>query len=71
MGWKIVFAPQALEQLEEIVRLIAQDNPTAAERFGSYLVERAESLAHFPELGTPYRKRPTCDGLLCRTYFIY
>jgi len=32
MGWKIIFAPQALEQLEEIVRFIAQDDPTAAER---------------------------------------
>ena len=24
MGWKIIFAPQALEQLEQIVRYIAQ-----------------------------------------------
>ena len=38
MGWKIIFAPQALEQLEQIVRFIAQHDPTAAERFGNYLV---------------------------------
>ena len=56
MGWKIIFAPQALEELEQIVRFIARDNPDAAIRFGDYLVDRAESLANFPELGTPYRK---------------
>jgi plasmid stabilization system protein ParE len=27
MGWKIIFAPQALEELEQIVRFIAQDDP--------------------------------------------
>ena len=57
MGWKIIFAPQALEELEQIVRFIAQDDPQAAIRFGDYLVDRAESLTNFPELGTPYRKR--------------
>jgi plasmid stabilization system protein ParE len=38
MGWKIIFAPQALEELEQIVRFVAQDNPEAAIRFGDYLV---------------------------------
>jgi len=42
MGWKIIFAPQALEELEQIVRFIAQDDPQAAIRFGDYLVDRAE-----------------------------
>ena len=57
MGYKVIFAPQALEQLEQTVRYIAQDDPAAAERFGNYLVDRAELLGDFPELGTPYRKR--------------
>jgi plasmid stabilization system protein ParE len=52
MGWKVIFAPQAIEQLEQIVRYIAQDDPIAADRFGNYLVDRAELLADFPELGT-------------------
>jgi plasmid stabilization system protein ParE len=52
MGWKIIFAPQALEELEQIVRFIAQDDPQAAIRFGDYLVDRADSLTNFPELGT-------------------
>ncbi len=71
MGWKIIFAPQALEELEQIVRFIAQDNPAAAIRFGDYLVDRAESLANFPELGTPYRKRANVRRLLCKSYYIY
>lgn len=57
MGWKIIFAPQALEELEQVVRFIAQEDPQAAIRFGDYLVDRADSLTNFPELGTPYRRR--------------
>jgi plasmid stabilization system protein ParE len=71
MGWKIIFAPQALEELEQIVRVIAQDDQTAAVRFGDYLVDRAESLANFPELGTPYRKRANVRRLVCKSYYIY
>src|ERR1044071_3886611 len=71
MGWKVVFAPQALEELEQIVRYIAQDDPQAAIRFGGYLVDRAESLRNFPELGTPYRKRGNVRRLLCKSYYLY
>jgi toxin ParE1/3/4 len=71
MGWKIIFAPQALEELEHIVRFIARDDPQAAIRFGDYLVDRAESLANFPELGTPYPKRANVRRLVCKSYYIY
>ena len=71
MGWEIIFAPQALEQLEQIVRFIAQDDPQAAIRFGDYLVDRAKSLATFPELGTPYGKPANIRRLLCKSYHIY
>ena len=53
MGYRVVFAPEAHARLAEIVRFITQDDPQAAIRFGDYLVDRAESLARFPELGTP------------------
>ena len=71
MGYKVIFAPQALEQLEQIVRYIAQDDPAAAERFGNYLADRAQLLGDFPELGTPYRKRRNVRRILCKPYFIY
>ncbi len=71
MGWRIIFAPQALGELEQIVRFIAQDDPLAAIRFGDYLADRTESLARFPDMGTPYRKRANVRRLLCKSYYIY
>lgn len=71
MGYEIVFAPQALARLEQIVSRIAEDNPDAARRFGMYLVDQAGLLANFPELGSPYRKRRGVRRLSCRPYFIY
>ncbi len=71
MGYRVVFAPQAHARLAEIVRFIAQDDPSAAIRLGDYLVDRAESLAEFPELVTIYRKRPHVRRLLCKPYLIY
>lgn len=71
MGYKVIFAPQAIERLEEIVRYIAQDNPLAAEKFGLRLVDQTSLLADFPELGRHYRKRPDVRRLWCKPYFIY
>ena len=71
MGWRITFAPRAHARLAEIVSFIARDDPKAAVLFGDYLVDRAESLANFPELGTPYRKRPDVRRLLCKSYYLY
>ena len=71
MGWTVAYAPQALEGLEQLVRFIAEDDPQAAIRFGDYLVDRAESLADLPELGTPYRKRTNVRRLLCKSYYVY
>jgi toxin ParE1/3/4 len=70
-GLESSLSPRAQARLEEIVRYIAQDDPQAAIRLGDYLVDRAESLADFPELGTPYRKRPHVRRLSCKPYPIY
>jgi len=71
VGHQVIFAPQALERLEQIVSHIAEDNPDAALRFGMRLVDHAELLANFPELGVPYRKHPGVRRLACKPYFIY
>jgi plasmid stabilization system protein ParE len=71
MGFQVIFSPQAIERLEEIVRFISQDNPVAAKKFGLYLVDQAALLADFPELGQPYRKRTNVRRLLRKPYFIY
>lgn len=61
MGYKVIFAAQAVKRLEQIIRFIVQDDPAAAERFGNYLVDRAELLADFPELGHPIESVQVCD----------
>jgi toxin ParE1/3/4 len=71
MGFQVVFAPLALERLEEIVRYIAKDNPIAAEKFGLRLVDRCVLLADFPEIGQPYLKRKNVRRLGCKPYWIY
>ena len=71
MGFKVIFAPQAIARLEEIVRYIAQDKPAAAEKFGLHLLDQTAVLADFPELGQPYQKRAQVRRLWCKPYFIY
>jgi len=71
MAYKVVFAPTAIARLEDIVRYIADDDPTTASTFAMHLLERAELLSEFPELGTPYRKRKNVRRLRCDPYFIY
>lgn len=71
MGFKVIFAPQALDRLEEIVRYIAKDNPAAAEKLDLRLVERTGLLADFPEIGQPYLKRKNVRRLGCKPYWIY
>ncbi len=71
MGYKVIFAPQAIERLEEIVRFITRNNPDAALRFGNRLIDHAQLLAEFPDLGTPYLTRPGVRRLWCKPYFIY
>jgi hypothetical protein len=59
MGWKIIFAPQALEELEQIVRFIAHDDPQAAIRFGDLLsCHRTEQKIEIMDYWHPARREP-------------
>jgi toxin ParE1/3/4 len=51
MGFKVVLTPQSLADLEEIVTFIAKDKPERACTFGNELIDRALSIAAFPERG--------------------
>jgi len=65
MDFRVHFQKRALNDLERLVRYIAQDDPTTAERFALGLVAAAEHRATAPETGTPYDiKRAECL-LLC------
>jgi plasmid stabilization system protein ParE len=71
VAYKVIFAPAAIARLQDIVRYIAADDPGTAETFALHLINRAELLADFPELGTPYRKRNKVRRLRCDPYFVY
>ena len=71
MGCKIIFAPQALADLEEVVRHIARDDPVTAQRVGNALIDRAAILENFPLLGSPYHKRSGVRKLVSRPYLIF
>lgn len=61
---KVIFAPQALRDLEEIVRHISHlASSETAVRFGTQLVNKAVTLSSLPErgrvvpeIGLPYRE---------------
>ena len=71
MGYKIIFSPQAIADLETAVRFIAKENPEAAVRFGNELIDRVAILGNFPLLGPPYPKRPDVRKLVSRPYVIF
>jgi plasmid stabilization system protein ParE len=71
MGCKIIFAPQAIADLAEAVRHIAEDNPLTAERIGHALIDHVAILENFPLLGSPYPKRPGVRKLVAKPYLIF
>jgi len=48
---RVVITEPAIADLSEIVRRIARDNPSAAQRTGAELIARTKLLAQFPEIG--------------------
>jgi toxin ParE1/3/4 len=51
----IVWSPRAIEHLAHLREYIARDNPSAANRIASLLLEAVERLAQLPNLGRPGR----------------
>jgi plasmid stabilization system protein ParE len=53
VAYKILYTEDALTDLEAILNYIRADNPAAAERFGTALLNHVELLESFPRLGSP------------------
>jgi plasmid stabilization system protein ParE len=51
VAFKLIWSPSARLDLKDIAAFIAEDNPSAAERFGRSLLQAVERLADFPESG--------------------
>jgi plasmid stabilization system protein ParE len=51
MGCPVILTPQAQEDLRKIVCYIARDSPERGRKFGNTLIDKALSIAAFPEMG--------------------
>lgn len=67
---KVVWLPRALRRLEQAKQYIEQDKPVAAIHTMRRIVECAERLAYFPEMGHPGRLPATRELVLPNTPFI-
>jgi plasmid stabilization system protein ParE len=70
MGFQVVYAPRALEDLEQIVRYVAEDDSPAALRLGYRLADQAESLGFQPHRGSVLRTRSGLRKLVSPPYLI-
>ena len=71
MGYKILFTEDALVDLEIILDYIRADNPDAANRFGTALLNHVELLQTFPRIGVPVPRRPGIRKLLHTPIRVY
>ncbi|MFC1654531.1 type II toxin-antitoxin system RelE/ParE family toxin [Myxococcota bacterium] len=58
---KVVWTEQAFLRLAEIEDFIARDNPPAAVKLVSSLIEKAEALTKFPQMGRQVPDVPGSD----------
>jgi plasmid stabilization system protein ParE len=72
MDFKVILSPRAIQDLREIVRYIAFDNPTVAEKFGFELINKTRALAAFPEIGrkVPELNDPNIREIIFKSYRI-
>jgi toxin ParE1/3/4 len=71
--FKVVFVPRARDDLQSIVRFIAnQNSPAVAERLGLNLIEKALGLSTFPERGrvVPELRDSAVREIFFKTYRI-
>ena len=72
MAFKILITEQANQDLAEIVRFTARQNPAAAEKLGLNLIGSLRNLGEFPFLGrvVPERDNPALREIVCAPYRI-
>ena len=72
MAFQVCVTEIANDDLAALVRFITRDNPAAAERFGSALIEKLKLLREQPLLGrvVPERADPQLREIIHRPYRI-
>lgn len=58
---KLLYTPEAIDDLRRLREFIAINNPEAAERIGADLVQGITKLTHLPYLGRKVSKAPNPD----------
>ena len=71
MEWKIVFAPEAINDLGAIVRHLAQSDSDCALRLGNALLNRVQILQRFPFAGSASNSRQGLRKLSFPPYLIF
>ncbi len=67
---KIIWSPLAIDRVSEIAAYIAQENPTAAEKWVDTVFRKVEDLQDFPESGrvVPETENKTIRELIYGNY---
>ncbi len=71
MDYRLLFSQRALNDFAEIIGHIAEDDPEAASRFGSSLLDHVDLLSRFPRMGDAMRKRSRVRKLLHSPILVY
>lgn len=71
MAYKILFTEDALNDLEIVLDLISGDNPSAAERFGTALLNHVALLENLLRIGVPVRRRAGVRRILHSPLRVY
>lgn len=66
----VVWSPQAVEHLTHLRSYIARDNPKAANRVATALLNAVELLAELPNLGRPGRVAGTRELVVPGTPYV-
>lgn len=67
---KVVFSPQAREDLREIFLYIAEDSPSAARLVLTRIQERVKELKDNPHIGRPGRVPGTRELVIAKTPYL-
>jgi plasmid stabilization system protein ParE len=73
VDYKIIFSAPAIDDLKNIVRFIARDNPQAAAEFGAKLIQSVRHLAAFPRLGrvVPEKNDDNIREIVFKSYRVF
>jgi toxin ParE1/3/4 len=70
MGYKLIWSLSARDDLRDLVRYIAKDNPERSAGFGFEIIRKAEMVRDFPEMGriVPEKGDPSIREIIVRPY---